>query len=124
MCNVNNFLKVCRPFYICVRLADATVLPFMGNLLNFLNYPPIFVVFIQGVVPATIGIIGGKIIVGLSNSQISMLSDVKTTKSIKTAKRDLIYVTSQRLNGGTTVSATIAIANKVGIPIFVTGGNY
>lgn len=41
---------------------------------------------------------------------------------MKTSRRDLSYVLSQGLNGGTTVSATTLIANSVGIDVFATGG--
>ena len=34
---------------------------------------------------------------------------------------DIFQLQSQKLNGGTTVSATMLIASKAGIPIFVTG---
>lgn len=60
--------------------------------------------------------------IGLNRNQVSQLADTKLTKSIKTSRRDLSYVISQKLNGGTTVSGTIVVAEKVGIPIFVTGG--
>uniref|UniRef100_M3XK43 Zgc:136858 n=2 Tax=Latimeria chalumnae TaxID=7897 RepID=M3XK43_LATCH len=42
--------------------------------------------------------------------------------AVKVSRRDLPYVLSQGLSGGTTVSASMIIANKVGIPVFVTGG--
>lgn len=42
--------------------------------------------------------------------------------TIKTSRRDLAYVLSQKLNGGTTVAGTLIIANMVGIKVFATGG--
>lgn len=42
--------------------------------------------------------------------------------AIKTSRRDLSYVVSNKMNGGTTVSSTIVIARKAGISVFVTGG--
>lgn len=41
---------------------------------------------------------------------------------MKTSRRDFAYVLSKGLNGGTTVSGTIIVANLVGIPVFATGG--
>lgn len=41
---------------------------------------------------------------------------------IKTSRRDLTYVLSKGLSGGTTVSGTTIIANVVGIEVFATGG--
>lgn len=46
----------------------------------------------------------------------------KNVPTLKTSRRDLAYVLSKGLNGGTTVSATTLIANSVGIDIFATGG--
>ncbi len=40
----------------------------------------------------------------------------------KTSVRDLPLVLSQRINGATTVSATMHVAHMAGIEIFVTGG--
>lgn len=72
-------------------------------------------------VPATIAIIEGKIHVGLQEKQLEQLAH-PSFKCIKTARRDLPYIMAQNLNGGTTVSATMLLAQKAGIPIFVTGG--
>ncbi|XP_067124021.1 uncharacterized protein [Centruroides vittatus] len=41
---------------------------------------------------------------------------------MKLSRRDLPYAVSQKLTGGTTVSSTSMIAEKMGIKIFVTGG--
>lgn len=40
----------------------------------------------------------------------------------KTSRRDLAFVMSMKLNGATTVSATMLLAARAGISIFVTGG--
>ncbi|XP_051886310.1 uncharacterized protein zgc:136858 isoform X2 [Pristis pectinata] len=71
-------------------------------------------------VPATIGIIKGKMHVGLSESDLEYLAESKET--LKVSRRDLPYVLSKGLSGGTTVSATIIAAHKAGIPLLVTGG--
>lgn len=41
---------------------------------------------------------------------------------VKTSRRDFAYVLSKGLNGGTTVSGTIIVANLIGIDVFATGG--
>lgn len=74
--------------------------------------------------PATIAIIEGRIRVGLETNELSRLGDVMKSRAVKTSRRDLSYVISNKLNGGTTVAGTLIIANKVGIPIFATGGLY
>jgi pseudouridine-5'-phosphate glycosidase len=76
----------------------------------------------QGAVPATVAIVQGQIRVGLDENELSRLSDVQKSRPIKTSRRDLAYVVGKGLNGGTTVSGTLVLANKVGIPVFATGG--
>ncbi|XP_055506089.1 uncharacterized protein zgc:136858 isoform X3 [Leucoraja erinacea] len=74
----------------------------------------------HGAVPATVGIVKGKVHVGLSESDLEYLAESKET--VKISRRDLPYVLSKGLSGGTTVSATMVAAHKVGIPVLVTGG--
>lgn len=75
----------------------------------------------NGVVPATIGILKGRVKVGLTNTEMEYLAD-PATSVIKTSRRDFPGVLSLKLNGGTTVSGTMVVVNLVGIQIFVTGG--
>jgi pseudouridylate synthase len=42
----------------------------------------------------------------------------------KTSRRDLPVVMARHLDGATTVSATMLLAHRAGIPIFVTGGEH
>ena len=72
------------------------------------------------VVPATIALINGKIHVGLSKSQITELSQNNKTHKIST--KDLAIAVSNQWYGGTTVAATLVIAQLVGISVFATGG--
>ncbi len=74
----------------------------------------------NGAIPATIGIIDGEIIVGMSPEQIE---DFGKKKGIaKVSKRDLPIVVAKKLYGATTVSATMLVAKMAGIDVFVTGG--
>ncbi len=75
----------------------------------------------QGAVPATIALIDGKIKVGLSEDEIHFLAK-KGTDVVKTSRRDLPYILSQKITGATTVSATMIAAELAGIKIFATGG--
>ena len=75
----------------------------------------------NGAVPATIALMDGKIVVGLSRNEIEILAK-KGTEVIKTSRRDIPYVLSQKLTGATTVSATMIAAEMAGIKIFATGG--
>ncbi|CAI5786242.1 pseudouridine-metabolizing bifunctional protein C1861.05-like isoform X1 [Podarcis lilfordi] len=74
----------------------------------------------NGSVPATIGVLSGRIHVGLQNEQLETLA--KGKNAIKVSRRDLPYVLSQGLSGGTTVAGTMIVAHKAKIPVFVTGG--
>lgn len=73
-----------------------------------------------GVTPATIAALEGKIHVGLTDGQLQDLSTAQ--HALKTSRRDLAWVLSQKVTGGTTVSGTMIGAHLAGIPIFVTGG--
>lgn len=64
---------------------------------------------------------------GLSIEELKMLAkcDNKQQSSVETVKvsrRDMAYVVSKKMNGGTTVAGTIIVANMVGINVFATGG--
>ncbi len=74
----------------------------------------------NGAVPATIGIINGRMKVGLSAEEIEYLAKAKNVW--KVSRRDLPYVLSNKLDGATTVAGTMIIAHMAGIRVFVTGG--
>ncbi|KAJ8916164.1 hypothetical protein NQ315_016303 [Exocentrus adspersus] len=76
----------------------------------------------QGAVPATVAIVNGRVKVGLSSEELSLLGDTKASSPIKTSRRDMPYIISNKLNGGTTVCGTLVVASKVDIPVFATGG--
>lgn len=73
-----------------------------------------------GVIPATIGIIEGEAIVGMSKDQIEQFGQRKGI--VKCSRRDLPIVYATKKWGATTVSATMIIAQQAGIEFFVTGG--
>ncbi|KAI0207404.1 Pseudouridine-metabolizing bifunctional protein C1861.05 [Lamellibrachia satsuma] len=60
-------------------------------------------------------------IAGMTASQLEELA-APSVNAVKTSRRDLAYVLSQGLTGGTTVSGTMVAAQRAGIPVFVTGG--
>jgi len=74
----------------------------------------------HGAIPATIGIIEGEPIVGMSPDQIEEFGKRKGIK--KVSRRDLPIVIANKEWGATTVAATMILANKAGIEVFVTGG--
>lgn len=74
----------------------------------------------NGAVPATIAILNGDIVVGMSAEEIR--SFAQTEGIAKCSIRDLPYIISKRRNGSTTVAATSYIAHLAGIHVFATGG--
>ena len=74
----------------------------------------------NGAIPATIAIMNGKCMVGLSAEQIELFG--KASDVWKVSIRDIAYVITKKLYGATTVAATMRIASMAGIKIFVTGG--
>ncbi len=73
-----------------------------------------------GAVPATIALIGGKIKIGLSESEIDHLG--RATGVTKVSRRDMASVLTRKSLGATTVAATMIGANLAGIDLFATGG--
>jgi len=75
----------------------------------------------QGVTPATIGILGGKVHIGMTSEQLETLGKLGL-ECRKVSRRDLAAAVAAGQNGATTVSATMLLAHSAGIPVFVTGG--
>jgi len=73
-----------------------------------------------GAVPATIAIIGGVIHIGLTAEELEKVASMGDF--FKVSRRDLPVLVARRLNGATTVSATMVCASLAGIRVFVTGG--
>ena len=74
----------------------------------------------NGAIPATIAIINGDIIVGVTDEQLEYLATSK--EILKVSRRDMAYVIANKLSGATTVAATMMIAKLTGIDVFATGG--
>ncbi len=74
----------------------------------------------KGVVPATIAVIEGKLMVGLSHKEIDSLAQQQDVMKLSSA--DLPFAISTKRNGSTTVAATMIGASRAGIDVFATGG--
>ncbi len=74
-----------------------------------------------GAVPATIAVIGGRFRVGLNAEEIERLGQL-TGGVVKASRRDLAAVAARKGSAGTTVAATMFIAELAGLEIFATGG--
>jgi pseudouridine-5'-phosphate glycosidase len=78
------------------------------------------VVRARGATPATIALVDGVATVGLSDDVIERLANDRS--AFKASSRDLSTVMVRGLSAGTTVSATMLLAERAGIRVFATGG--
>jgi pseudouridine-5'-phosphate glycosidase len=74
----------------------------------------------EGAVPATIAIMDGTILVGLSDDELQRLAHADDVR--KLSRADLADALVKRHLGATTVAATMLIAARAGIRVFATGG--
>ncbi|SCL50532.1 pseudouridine-5'-phosphate glycosidase [Micromonospora citrea] len=73
-----------------------------------------------GAVPATIGMVDGRLVVGLDDAELTRLATVDGVA--KLSVRDLAVAAATGADGATTVAATSAVAAAAGIGVFATGG--
>jgi pseudouridylate synthase len=71
-----------------------------------------------GAIPATIGVLDGEIVVGLSEPELARFD----ASARKVGPRDLAAAAVQRAVGATTVGGTLAVCNTTGIQFMGTGG--
>ena len=74
----------------------------------------------HGAIPATIAVMGGRIRVGLDDTQLDYLASGKEIRKISSA--DLAHAVACEIEGATTVAATMICAHLAGIAVFATGG--
>jgi pseudouridine-5'-phosphate glycosidase len=73
-----------------------------------------------GATPATIAVMGGKFIVGMSDDEMVRLAQSKN--NLKISHRDMAAAVIQKASGGTTVASTMLAAADSSIRVFATGG--
>jgi pseudouridylate synthase len=71
-----------------------------------------------GAVPATVGVLDGEIVVGLTAAELERFG----ADARKVGPRDLAAATVQRVVGATTVGGTLAVCRQAGIRFMGTGG--
>jgi pseudouridine-5'-phosphate glycosidase len=85
----------------------------------------------NGAVPATVGMIGGELTVGLDGAGLARLAGgdvvaaatpVSLASVAKLSVRDLAVAAAAGVDGATTVAGTSAVAAAAGIGVFATGG--
>ena len=74
----------------------------------------------HGAIPATVGVIDGVPVVGMTPEEIEEFG--KRKGILKVSRRDLPVVYAKKAWAATTVAATMIIAAEAGIKLFVTGG--
>jgi len=74
-----------------------------------------------GAVPATIGLVDGRIVAGLSDAELERFARGGRAVA-KVSRRDLAPVLARRALGATTVAGTMIGARLAGIPLMATGG--
>ena len=75
----------------------------------------------HGAVPATIAVLDGEAVVGLSPAELARVCD-PDAGLVKLSRRDLAPAIALRRSGATTVAGTATLAASVGIGVFATGG--
>jgi len=125
---MNNIVKLSKEVKEALRenkpvvALESTIIshgmPYPQNVETALNVEKI--IRENGAIPATIGIINGQLIAGLTEEEIDYMG--KTKGILKVSRRDIPYVCAMKKDGATTVASTMIIAEMAGIKIFATGG--
>jgi pseudouridylate synthase len=74
----------------------------------------------RGAVPATVAVLGGRLRVGLDDSELERLAFVEGVR--KMSRRDLAVGVARSWDGATTVATTLWVAHRAGLKVFATGG--
>jgi pseudouridine-5'-phosphate glycosidase len=74
----------------------------------------------HGAIPATIGLLDGKLHIGLNDSELERLANADYV--YKVGPRDFATVIAKKANGGTTVAGTMLACKHANIKVFATGG--
>jgi pseudouridylate synthase len=73
-----------------------------------------------GAIPATIAVLDGKIVIGLSDEQLAIFANRNDVAKVSPA--DISAVLAAGVSGATTVAGTMFAASRAGISILATGG--
>ncbi|NDV61206.1 pseudouridine-5'-phosphate glycosidase [Puniceicoccales bacterium CK1056] len=76
----------------------------------------------SGALPATIGIVDGRVTVGLTGEEIELLAKQAPGTVRKCSRRDFAIAIAAKEHAGTTVAGTMLVAYRAGIRVFATGG--
>ena len=115
---VQDAIKNNKPVVALESTIISHGMPYPQNVQTALNVERI--IRENGAVPATIGIIDGTPVVGMSPDEIEQFGKKKPIE--KVSRRDLPVIMAKKLWGATTVATTMILAAYAGIEVFVTGG--
>src|SRR6266540_3753303 len=73
-----------------------------------------------GALPATVGVIGGRLVVGLDANQLELIACAENVR--KCSRRDLPVAIANGEHGATTVAGTLAAMGLAGLRVLATGG--
>lgn len=73
-----------------------------------------------GAVPATIGVVAGRVTVGLDADELELLATADEVR--KCSRRDLAVAVARGEHGATTVAGTLAVMGLAGLRVLATGG--
>jgi hypothetical protein len=90
-------------------------MPYLTNLTTARSVENI--VRSTGAIPATIGLVSGRIKIGLTSHELERLADVDQNKGVKLSRRDLGPAIAAKRDGGTTCSTTLIFAALAGIKV-------
>jgi pseudouridine-5'-phosphate glycosidase len=125
---LNKYLNVREDVLAAIEKGEAVVALESTIISHGMPYPQNVETALQcekfisehGAIPATIGIIKGRLIVGLTEEEIEYMG--KEEGIVKVSRRDLPFIVARGGDGATTVAATMIIAALAGIKVFATGG--
>jgi pseudouridine-5'-phosphate glycosidase len=115
---VNQALKAGRPVVALESTLIAHGLPWPLNLETARLAEA--AVRQEQAVPATIAVLHGRPVVGLTDSELEELAQARDV--LKASRRDLAVAVAQQRTAATTVAATMYLAHRAGVRFFATGG--
>ncbi len=115
---VQSALREQRPVVALKSTVIAHGLPYPGNI--EVAQAMEATIRKEGAIPATIGIVDGRIKIGLTLAEITRLGTAQDV--LKVSRRDLAVVLATGKLGATTVAGTMLCASMAGIRFFATGG--
>ena len=116
--DVKNAIDLKKPIVALESTLISHGLPYPENIM--VAKKSISAVQDSGSVAATIGIINGKVKIGLNNDDIEILAKDNNVQKVSNHNINLSIYNKE--NAATTVASTIFIASKFGIKFFATGG--